>query len=194
MTKGLRSIRSLPRESLRVVPAVVGKRLPKFENVDPKTLYVEDSYQRAIMERGTALIRKIIAEFSWSRFKPPICVRLADSGNILVCIDGQHTATATASHGGIEKIPVMIVDAADVPARAAAFVGHNKDRIALTTVMIHAAELAAEVARIEAENAPPPPPFVPIVRIHPMNRPMTAAESEREEDDAVAILLFLEAA
>ena len=143
MTKGLRSIRSLPRESLRVVPAVVGKRLPKFENVDPKTLYVEDSYQRAIMERGTALIRKIIAEFSWSRFKPPICVRLADSGNILVCIDGQHTATATASHGGIEKIPVMIVDAADVPARAAAFVGHNKDRIALTTVMIHAAELAA---------------------------------------------------
>lgn len=58
-----------------------------------------------------------------------------------------------------------------------------------------AAELAAEVARIEAENAPPPPPLAtPMARIHPMKRPMTADESAREEDDALAVLLYLEAA
>jgi hypothetical protein len=144
VSEGLRSIRPLGPESLRsVTPAVVGKRLPKFELVDPRTLFVEEEYQRAILENGVALIRKIYSAFDWSRFKPPVCVRLEESGNVLVCIDGQHTATACATHPDIPQIPVMVVSAADVAARAAAFVGHNKDRLALTTVMIYAAELAA---------------------------------------------------
>lgn len=143
-SKALRSIRPLKAASLNgVEPAKIGKKLPKFELADPRMLYVEEAYQRGILARGTRLIREIVAEFSWSRFKPPICVRLRESGNLLVCIDGQHTATAAASHPDIRNIPIMVVDAADIPARAAAFVGHNRDRLALTTVMIYAAELAA---------------------------------------------------
>jgi hypothetical protein len=141
---GLRSIRSLAKESLRgVEPAEIGKHRPKFEWVDPRTLYVEEAYQRAIADNGIALIHKIYSGFAWNRFKPPICVRLPENGNVLVCIDGQHTATACASHPAIDKIPIMIVDAEDAAKRAKAFVGHNKDRLGLTTVMIYAAELAA---------------------------------------------------
>ncbi len=144
MTDGLRSIRPLGPESLRgVEPAAVGNRLPKFEWVNPRTLYVEEAYQRGIGEAGTGLIRKIYGGFDWSRYKTPICVRLPDSGNVLVCIDGQHTATACASHPGIDKIPVMVVPADQVDLRAAAFVGHNRDRVALTAQAIYHAELAA---------------------------------------------------
>jgi hypothetical protein len=143
MTEGLRSIRPLGLESLRgLEPADVGRKRPTFEWVDPKTLYVEEAYQRAIGEAQTKLIRKIYAGFSWARFKPPVCVRLLESGNVLVCIDGQGTATAAASHPGVGKIPVMVVDAADLEARAGAFVGHNRDRVGLTQQAIFRAELA----------------------------------------------------
>jgi hypothetical protein len=144
MTEGLRSIRPLPPESLRgVEPAAVGKKLPKFELVDPKTLYVEEAYQRDVLRNGVALVRKIYANFNWARYKCPVCVRLPESGNVLVCIDGQHTATACATHPSIEQIPVMVVSAAEVELRAAAFVGHNRDRLNLTPPVIYHAELAA---------------------------------------------------
>jgi hypothetical protein len=144
MTKGLRSIRPLGADSLRgIEPAVIGKARPKFEWVNPRTLFVEEAYQRDISGNGTKLIRKIYAGFDWSRFKPPVCVRLQESGNALVCVDGQHTATAAASHPGIDKIPVMIVSADVVALRAGAFVGHNRDRLNLTPPMIYHAELAA---------------------------------------------------
>ncbi len=142
MTAELRSIRALPKESLRgVEPSIVSKKLPRFEWVDPKTLYVEDAYQRSVGENGVALVRRIYAKFSWGRFKPPICVRLPDSGNVLVVIDGQHTATAAACHPNVPKIPVMVVDADDVASRADNFVGHNRDRLALTNLAIYRADL-----------------------------------------------------
>lgn len=150
MTEGLRSIRPLGKESIRgVEPSKVGKKLPRFEWVNPSTLFVEEAYQRDLSGNSTTLIRKIVSRFNWSRFKPPVCVRLPESGNVLVCIDGQHTAMAAATHPEVDKIPVMVVDASDVAARAAAFVGHNKDRLALTQMAIYHAELAAgdEVAK-----------------------------------------------
>lgn len=146
---GLRSIRALKPDSLRgVEPAHVGKAVPRFEWVDPSSLFVEEGYQRHVGESGITLVRKIYAGFSWARFKPPVCVRLEGSAT-LVCIDGQHTAIAAASHPKIGKIPVMIVPAQDAdPAqdakhRAAAFVGHNRDRVALTPPAIYRAELAS---------------------------------------------------
>lgn len=144
MSEGLRSIRPLSAESLRgVSPAPVSKHLPKFEWVDPKALHVEESYQRGVSGRGIRLIRQIYGGFDWTHFKPPVCVRLPEFGSALVCIDGQHTALAAASHPAIEKIPVMVVHAADVAARAGAFVGHNRDRVGLTPPMIYHAEVAA---------------------------------------------------
>ena len=144
MTEGLRSIRPLAPNALQgIQPAPASKRLPRFEWVSPKDLFVEEKYQRDVRANGIRLIRKIYAGFNWAHFKPPVCVRLPESGNVLVCIDGQHTATAAASHPAIDKIPVMVVGAEDVAARAAAFVGHNRDRLGLTPPMIYYAELAA---------------------------------------------------
>ncbi len=144
MTKGLRSIRPLSRESLRGIdPSEPGKKLPKFEWVDPSTLFVEDSYQRSTSSRSIKMIRGIVSGWSWARMKPPICVRLPESGNVLVVVDGQHTAIAAASHPGIAKIPVMVVSANDLAGRARSFVGHNRDRVALMPWVIFRAEVAA---------------------------------------------------
>lgn len=143
--KGLRSIVALPRESLRgLEPAKidVGDAF-SIEWVDPRSLFVEESYQRDVGSKGVKLIRNIYARFSWARYKLPVCVRMAEWDDALVCIDGQHTAIAAASHPQLPKIPVMIVDAATAADRAGAFVGHNRDRVALTPVVIFHAELAA---------------------------------------------------
>jgi hypothetical protein len=59
VTEGLRSIRPLGSASLQgIEPAEVGKRLPKFEMVDPTTLYVEEAYQRGGGGGGGGGLRK----------------------------------------------------------------------------------------------------------------------------------------
>src|SRR5262249_49633203 len=90
-----------------VTPAPIGTDIPAFEWVDPKTLHVEESYQRKIPDKSRKLIRHIVASWHWAQMKPPICVR--DEKKRLLVIDGQHTAMAAASHKGIKEIPVMIV-------------------------------------------------------------------------------------
>lgn len=123
-----------------IEPAVhVGAR-PEIRDVAPATLYVDDAYQRALSDRSIRLIRKIVAEWDWQRYKPPV-VTVVD-GDLHV-IDGQHTAIAAASHGGLTTIPVMVVAATDMADRARAFVGHNRDRIGVTGPQIHFALLAA---------------------------------------------------
>lgn len=57
------------------------------------------------------------------------------------------------------------------------------------------AELHAEATRLADENTPPPIELpAPIPFVHPMQRPMTAAEAAREDDDALALMMLLEAA
>jgi len=114
---------------------------PIFEWVDPRTLYVDDSYQRAPAGRSLDLIHKIVGGWDWAAFKPPVCVMV---GNELHVVDGQHTAIAAASHGSIETIPVMIIDAVEVKNRATAFVKHNRDRVPVTRAQLHHAMVAAE--------------------------------------------------
>lgn len=147
MTEGLRSIVRLGPESLRgIEPAKIGARLPKFEIVDPTTLFVEEAYQRSFSAASIKLIREILADWNWALFKPPVCARLAECGNVLVVFDGQHTATAAACHPQIDKIPVMVVPPESVVGladRAQAFVGHNTHRISLTQLAIFRAEVAA---------------------------------------------------
>jgi hypothetical protein len=141
---GLRSIRALPAESLRGITAAEGiGEPPVFELVDPRDLFVEEGYQREVGANGIKLVRKIYAAFDWSRFKPPVCVRIPEWDGVLVCIDGQHTAIAAASHPEILKVPVMIVAGVDAAARAGAFVGHNRDRLGLTQMAIYYGEVAA---------------------------------------------------
>lgn len=118
---------------------------PICERVDPKTLFVDPAYQRDIRERGLRQINQIIEGWDWNKFKPPICAYAEHGGEtVLKVLDGQHTAIAAASHPGITMIPVMICEARETSAQAAAFVGQNTQRLNVTPLQLHQAALVAQ--------------------------------------------------
>lgn len=123
-----------------VEPGALKTSGPIYEWVDPTELLVDEAYQRGLSSRSLKLIRRIVASWDWRKFKPPV-VALTARG--LEVIDGQHTAIAAASHPGIEKIPVGIVDAAELRDRAAAFIGQNRDRLGITAMQLHVAAVQA---------------------------------------------------
>ncbi|ARM12102.1 hypothetical protein Bra5_CH01865 [Rhizobium phaseoli Brasil 5] len=106
----------------------------------PAELVVDEGYQRGLSDRSIRLIRRIVAEWSWLAFKPPIVVEVDARLHV---IDGQHTAIGAVTHGGIPLIPVLVVRAEAVAERASAFVRHNRDRIQVTATQLHAALVAA---------------------------------------------------
>lgn len=138
----LHPIRSVKISDLS--PAIPRTGEPICERVDPRSLFVDRSYQRNVGERGLKQIRKIIEGFCWTKFKPPICAYAEhEEGTILKVLDGQHTAIAAASNPNVATIPVMIVDAPQTEAQAEAFVGLNTQRLAVTPIQIHQAALIA---------------------------------------------------
>lgn len=136
------------------VPGGTPRDYPIFEDVDPCALLVDEGYQRDSSERSLKLVRKIVAGWDWAKFKAPVAV-LTDAG--LELIDGQHTAIAAATHPDIAKIPVMIVDVKQRRERAAAFIGQNQNKVAVTPAQLHVAALVAgdkeaqAVARVATE-------------------------------------------
>jgi hypothetical protein len=122
------------------VPKEVSTEPPEVRLVYPTELRVEPAYQRDLSGKSVSLIRKIVAEWDWAKFKPPVCAETADG---LFVIDGQHTAIAAASHPKAFKIPVLIVSAELVEKRADSFVSHNRDRITMTPFQILHAEAVA---------------------------------------------------
>lgn len=123
-----------------VVPATEFGRQPEVRWVDPKTLFVDATYQRDLSERSIRLIRGVIAHFRWNRFELPTVVE-TDSGQLHI-IDGQHTSIAAATLS-IALIPVLIVEAETLAERARAFVGHNVDRVQVSAFDIYQALLAS---------------------------------------------------
>ena len=134
-------------------PLIPGKpptAAPVFMDVAPTELLIDGSYQRDLADRGLRPIGRIVEGWDWRRFKPPVCA-WTDRG--LVVIDGQHTAIAAATHGGLTTIPVMVVEAKEARDQASAFVGHNRDRMSLHATQIHHGAVVAgdpEAMRIEA--------------------------------------------
>ncbi|WP_398479265.1 hypothetical protein [Tardiphaga sp.] len=147
-----------------VVPGGSTRKLPIFEWLDPRTLWVDGSYQRESSERSLKLVRKIISEFDWAKFKPPVGVLVNDGVELL---DGQHSAIAAASHPEIKMIPVMLLDVEKLEERASAFIAHNVTRISVTKTQLHTAAIAAgeeealAVQRVCAEAG------VTILRVQP---------------------------
>ena len=129
-----------PLEFDGLVPATPPTALPEVTWIDPKELLVDEGYQRDLTERSRKLIRRIVEGWDWRKFKPPI-VAWTEAG--LEVLDGQHSATAAATHPAIERIPVVIVDAKEQQDRASAFIGHNRDRIAVSPSQLHAAAVTA---------------------------------------------------
>lgn len=135
-----------------LAPGPVGPP-PEVRWVDPRGLLIEDGYQRTLSERSAALIHRIVTEFDWRAFKPPIVAET--EGGRLAVIDGQHTAIGAASHPEVGRIPVLVVAASEMIDRAKAFLRHNRDRVAMTPMQIHHAAVAAgdEVAVALSEAA-----------------------------------------
>ena len=134
-----------------LTPGAIPTGRPELTWIDPQDLLVDEAYQRELSEKSHKLIRRIIETFDWRRFKPPTCVWTAAGLEVL---DGQHSAIAAASHPAITQIPVVVVEAEQIEDRAGAFLGLNRDRLAITTLQLHAAavvagdETAAAVERV----------------------------------------------
>jgi len=125
--------------------------MPTIDYVDPASLFVDDSYQRNITSAGIRLIEKMISQWDWTKFKPPVVTKI--HGGAYVVIDGQHVATAAASHPNVDKIPIFVVQAKTAKEQAKAFIGHNTERVGMQTYQIHRARLTAgeeEAERVEA--------------------------------------------
>lgn len=143
MTDLIEETRVRPVKALQMAgvdPGLAPVERPTFEEANPLELLVDAAYQRNLSERSVTLIRKIVGAWDWRRFKPPVCAR-TERG--LEVIDGQHTAIAAASHPMIDRIPVMVVTAAEQADRASAFIGHNRDRLQITQMQMHFAAAAA---------------------------------------------------
>lgn len=136
---GTRSVEGLTFPQ-SVVPKPINAPTPEVRMVAPTDLRIEAAYQRDMSGRSIGLIRKILIGWDWTKFKPPVC---AETPEGLFVIDGQHTAIAAASHPGIVKIPVIVAHAKAIETRAAAFVAHNRDRLAMSPFQIIHAEAAA---------------------------------------------------
>ena len=113
---------------------------PLMEWMAPSDLLVDGAYQRDLSDKSVKLIHRIVEHWDWRRFKPPV-VAWTEAG--FEIIDGQHTAIAAATHPGINKIPVLVVEAADLKDRASAFIGHNRDRLNVSAVQMHQAAATA---------------------------------------------------
>lgn len=137
-THVLRGVR--PISLAGIAPTAADTAPPEFEWVDPGTLLIDDGYQRNLSERSAKLIRKICYNWDWRRFKPPVCARTSRG---LEIIDGQHTAIAACSHPEVDRIPIMVVVAAERVDRAQAFIGQNRDRLNITPMQLHYAASAA---------------------------------------------------
>ena len=122
-----------------VLPAIQGEG-PDIRRVNPRTLLVDDAYQREVSKAGLKLITKIVSNFSWAKYKLPTVVE-TDEG--LIVIDGQHTSIACASIPDLHDIPVAVVAVASTAEQALAFLGINKDRLSVGHVQLHHASAAS---------------------------------------------------
>lgn len=123
-----------------IVPIAPPTNPPRMKVVDPKSLVVDESYQRELSRQSITMIRKMIANWDWRKFKPPIVAETPDGDEV---IDGQHTAIAAASNPHVKEILVLVIEAPDMAGRAASFVGHNRERVNLTSMQMHFAAVAA---------------------------------------------------
>lgn len=75
--------------------------------IELSRLYVDPTYQRAILDSGKANIRRMIEGFSWLQFGT-LTVGVRPEGKFAI-IDGQHRATAARLHGGIKSVPCLVL-------------------------------------------------------------------------------------
>lgn len=108
--------------------------------VSVSDLYIDPKYQRPINDRGEKNIRQVIENFSWALFSPVVVARRP--GGRFAVIDGQHRAIAALTHGGIEKVPALIINGSPSD-EAKAFAVINGAVTAILPTQIWAARVVA---------------------------------------------------
>lgn len=112
------------------------------------SLSVDPKYQRDTgTRRSRRLIEKIADDFRWSRFGVVLAVKHGRGWHV---IDGQHRVEACRMRGDIPRVPAVVLPHATVQAAAADFVAINRDRVNVTPLHIHHAQLAAGDPAAEA--------------------------------------------
>jgi hypothetical protein len=115
---------------------------PVIAWIDKTLLAIEPSYQRTLSaKRSQVLISKLAAHFCWAHCAPLIVA--ANGPASWVIIDGQHRHQAALKRADIRDLPCYVVAAKDLAERAQAFVAHNRDRVALTSLALFHAGVAA---------------------------------------------------
>lgn len=112
---------------------------PMLDWVRIDRMVIDETYQRDLTPTNWTAIRKIAADFHWSRFSPVLLAPVAN-GQFAV-IDGQHRVHAAAICG-IETVPAMIVPI-DKSEQAQAFSWVNSAVVKITPHHIYKAALTA---------------------------------------------------
>jgi len=107
-----------------------------FVNVD--LIDVDPLYQRPLNE---ALVQAIVDDFRWEKFGSLTLAR-RPRGRFAV-VEGQHRREAARRHPQVYGAPTVIFTFASIEDEAAAFVGINSDRRAVTLVEKHHALVTA---------------------------------------------------
>lgn len=115
-------------------------RPPELAWLSIKSLRNNTTYQRPVTTGGLNTIKRIMANFSWSRFSPVIVRRVPGSEEIYEIIDGQHRSTA-ALNCGYDKVPAMIVRCSDAEA-ARIFAAVNGNVTPMQALSVYKAALA----------------------------------------------------
>lgn len=120
---------------------------PELTWVPISALRVDEAYQRGLSERSRRLINRIAADWNWHQVKALSVAPL--EGGLFEVIDGQHTATAAATRGDIERLPCLVTVDCRGTQRARAFVGINQQRLGMTSTQVFWAEIAGGVEEAE---------------------------------------------
>lgn len=113
---------------------------PQLLWVNVADLVIDERYQRPLAAGNIAAIRRIAAEFQWSRFSPVLVAPVA--GGKYALIDDQHRAHAAALCG-FDSIPAMVTLVAPEE-QALAFIEINTRQIRVGREQVYRAALAAD--------------------------------------------------
>lgn len=146
-TEGLRRIDV--SELTAVKPASeIGAR-PKLYWLPLTRLYIDDRYQRNVLERGLTNVYRIAREFDWNKFSPVIA---AEVGERYAVVDGQHRCYAAALRG-LDEVPCFVITAS-LAEQAAAFAAINSRVTRISDLHVHAAAVTAgEPIAVELHDA-----------------------------------------
>lgn len=100
---------------------------PMLDWVPIAKIVIDDDFQRPLNRNNWDAIKRIAADFQWSRFAPVLLAPI--EGGLYSCIDGQHRAHAAAICG-FERVPAMITTVSKAEqARASVYVNGSQIRV-----------------------------------------------------------------